>query len=263
MTTGRGRIALACLRCATRHSKTFECSCWTATPRRPPPAKFANASASWPSSCRASAAASPSKARSCPASRGLFETFVPLLMSFVGADMPEAAYRSVTDRVASLPAFETDRGTLSLRGLVLSHRDWLHLDRARTRHAHQWRELFAVWDIVLCPAMPTTALLHDHAPMDERTIRIDGRSHPYDSQSVWSSVATVCGQPATSMPVGRSGDGLPIGVQAIGPFMARPHAARLRASRREGTRRLRATAVVRCLKARRSRPLHPPTEPCP
>ena len=154
-----------------------------------------------------------------PSLEGLFETFVPLLMSFVGADMPEAAYRSVTDRVASLPAFETDRGTLSLRGLVLSHRDWLHLDRARTRHAHQWRELFAVWDIVLCPAMPTTALLHDHAPMDERTIRIDGRSHPYDSQSVWSSVAAVCGQPATSMPVGRSGDVLPIGVQAIGPFM--------------------------------------------
>jgi amidase len=36
---------------------------------------------------------------------------------------------------------------------------------------------------------------------------------------VYPAVSTVAGQPATAFPVGRSHEGLPIGLQAIGPYL--------------------------------------------
>ena len=35
----------------------------------------------------------------------------------------------------------------------------------------------------------------------------------------WSSVATLAGQPATAFPAGLTRGGLPIGLQAIGPYL--------------------------------------------
>ena len=36
---------------------------------------------------------------------------------------------------------------------------------------------------------------------------------------MWPGVATMPGLPATTIPVGRSPDGLPIGIQIIGPWL--------------------------------------------
>ena len=44
------------------------------------------------------------------------------------------------------------------------------------------------------------------------------RSIPDLSLIVWSTVATPPGLPATTMPIGKSADGLPIGVQIVGPL---------------------------------------------
>jgi amidase len=102
---------------------------------------------------------------------------------------------------------------------VSTHRDWIAMDRLRLGVEHQWQQLFRQWDVVVCPVLPTTAFIHDHAAMDERRIDIDGHSVPYKSQAVWSSIASVAGLPATSLPISLSNDGLPIGVQVIGPYL--------------------------------------------
>jgi amidase len=107
-----------------------------------------------------------------------------------------------------------------LRGIALTHRDWLMADGGRTRLRAQWRELFKHFDAVICPIMPTPAYPHDHLPDQEaRRITIDGKDHVYTDQLVWPGIATLPGLPSTAIPLGLSGQGLPVGVQIVGPWL--------------------------------------------
>jgi amidase len=66
--------------------------------------------------------------------------------------------------------------------------------------------------------VPTTAFPHDHsADQWARRIPIDGVDHDYNARLVWPAIATMPGLPATVAPVGLSGEGLPVGVQLVGP----------------------------------------------
>lgn len=106
-----------------------------------------------------------------------------------------------------------------LRGMVLSHRDWIEANSRRELHRHSWRQLFTEFDAVVCPTTPTPAFPHDHNPDPrERRIDIDGVEYPYFDQLVWAGLPTMPGLPATAVPAGRSPEGLPVGVQLIGPM---------------------------------------------
>jgi amidase len=145
--------------------------------------------------------------------------FTRLLMSYIGAGLPDAAYDRLRQQAAQAPAGDNDPGSLRLHALVASHRDWIRADRKRAFLSDQWNQLFRVWDVVICPVLPTTAFAHDGAEMEQRRIDVDGRSIPYASQMLWAGPASVCGLPATVMPIGVGPSGLPIGVQIVGPYL--------------------------------------------
>jgi len=42
---------------------------------------------------------------------------------------------------------------------------------------------------------------------------------PYNDQSAWAGIALLSGLPATTMPIGRTENGLPIGMQIIGGYL--------------------------------------------
>ena len=106
-----------------------------------------------------------------------------------------------------------------LRGMVLSHSDWIEANNRRELHRHGWRQLFGEFDAVVCPITPTPAFPHDHNPdLLERRLDVDGTEYAYFDQLVWAGVATMPGLPATAIPAGRSPEGLPVGVQIIGPM---------------------------------------------
>ncbi len=147
-------------------------------------------------------------------------TYMTLLMSIFGADIPLDAYKGVESTASSVPAHIDTMDAVRARGLVASHRDWILADRARTGLRAAWRKLFGDFDVVLCPVMPTPAYPHDHSPdQRRRTIDIDGVASSYQDQILWPGIATVTGLPATAMPIGLSPEGLPIGMQVIGPWL--------------------------------------------
>jgi amidase len=112
-----------------------------------------------------------------------------------------------------------------LRGLAGAPGDFVLWGGQREMYRQAWRAFFRDWDVLLAPAMNVLAYPHIERswPTDDSdltlTFSIDGRSVPYLHGLAYPAVSTVAGQPATAFPVGRSREGLPIGLQAIGPYL--------------------------------------------
>jgi amidase len=144
--------------------------------------------------------------------------YMRMLMSVLGATYPPEVYERARAEAAGLDAHDHSLEAERARGAVLGHRDWIVADGERVALRQRWRALFAEFDVVLCPVMPTPAFPHDHSNQSGRRISIDGTDYDYFDQLALAGVATLPGLPATAFPIGTSEDGLPIGVQAIGPM---------------------------------------------
>jgi amidase len=108
----------------------------------------------------------------------------------------------------------------------MRHSEFMGLAEERERLFRTWRRFFEQYDFLLCPVMPTVAFPHDttgdefgHIAQFKRTMRVDGIARPYMDGLQWPGVATVANLPATAVPTGRRVEGLPVGVQLIGPYL--------------------------------------------
>ncbi|MBT1508937.1 amidase [Bradyrhizobium sp. SRL28] len=143
-----------------------------------------------------------------------------MVRNFVAFGRPPEFFKKHQDEVAALKPDDDSLKAWRTRAPLLNHHQWMAGEIARARLRQQWAALFREFDVVLCPPFSVVAFPHDQKPdQEQRTIDIDGETHPYLSLIVWSTVATPPGLPATVMPVGRSKAGLPIGVQIIGPLL--------------------------------------------
>jgi amidase len=146
--------------------------------------------------------------------------YMRMLMSFLGTFFPPEVIAGAQASAAQLTADNKSLAAERLRGMTQSHRDWVLDDGARGRLRAQWRELFKTFDAVICPIMPTPAYPHDHSPQQEaRRIKIDGKDYAYPDQLAWPGIATLPGLPATAIPLGLSPEGLPVGIQIVGPWL--------------------------------------------
>lgn len=94
---------------------------------------------------------------------------------------------------------------------------WMELEDEQMRLARHWQTVFIDFDVVLTPPFGTPAFPHEDNPnWSARTLKIDGKDTPYGAQVAWPGVATFPGLPATAAPIGKTVEGLPIGVQIIG-----------------------------------------------
>lgn len=143
--------------------------------------------------------------------------YMHMLLSELGAGYPPQVYDAARGRATKLDPADHSLSTEQARGTVLTHRDWIHAAGRRAVLRQGWRELFAEFDVVVYPVTPTPAFPHDHTPIPTRKLAIDGAEHAYFDQLALAGVATLPGLPATVLPLGPDAEGLPIGVQAIGP----------------------------------------------
>jgi amidase len=86
-----------------------------------------------------------------------------------------------------------------------------------------WRGFFRDYDVLLCPAVPVVAFPHMaegsgvHSDQLFRRVSVDGQPAPY-LDFTWQGLALVANLPATVMPTGNLVEGLPAGLQIIGPY---------------------------------------------
>jgi amidase len=104
------------------------------------------------------------------------------------------------------------------RGNTLLHKDWLAMNERRHRMRLAWAEYFKGYDVLLCPVAATPAFPHNQkGERWERMLEVNGRPQPTTTQMFWAGYSGMCYLPATVAPIGQSKQGLPIGVQIIGP----------------------------------------------
>lgn len=98
--------------------------------------------------------------------------------------------------------------------------EWSVLLDRRAQLGLAFREFFRSYDVLLCPAAMGVAFRHDTAgPQLSRSIMVNGQPQAYLDHFAWPSIAACASLPATVMPTGRQVDGLPTGVQIIGPAL--------------------------------------------
>ena len=86
--------------------------------------------------------------------------------------------------------------------------------------AQQWNAFFEDYDVLIAPVTRVVAIEHDQLGNSlTRTILVNDEEVEYQSLDVWPSIAGYPILPATTVPVGLSSSGLPVGVQIIGPSM--------------------------------------------
>jgi amidase len=128
------------------------------------------------------------------------------------AELEEMAEREKTE--GTLP------GGLGIEGATTRHRAWLSANERRLQMRARWLEFFETWDVVLAPISPTVAIPHDHTqPMSDRLIDVAGTPRPYTDQMQWMGLIGVVWLPATAVPIGVHSSGLPMALQAVGPFL--------------------------------------------
>ncbi len=145
------------------------------------------------------------------------ELFNALLASAMSARMPDADFAAMVARAERASPDDRSPVAQQARWQTLRARDWVRLNEARTKLRWAWHRFFERYDVLITPIMPTSAFAHDHKAFGQRTIDINGQQLPYFSQTFWAGLAGVSYLPATVIPGGLGPDGLPIGVQLIGP----------------------------------------------
>ncbi|MFD0503855.1 amidase family protein [Streptomyces chiangmaiensis] len=104
-----------------------------------------------------------------------------------------------------------------LRHRTQTHRAWLRANEERLRLRETWHRFFADarHDVLITPAAPTAAI-----PAGTRSLTVDGVERSFFDQTGWANLTSHVGLPSLVVPVGQNADGLPIGVQLVGPAHA-------------------------------------------
>lgn len=147
-----------------------------------------------------------------------FRLYITLLDAALSARAPEEELARKREGKRKLAADDMSADAMFLRATDLPHRDWLRANERRHQIRRAWAEFFHDWDVLLCPVFGRTALPHTQTdPIWERSYEVDGRMVPNSELLFWPGVTCGYHLPASVAPIAMSSDGLPIGVQIVGP----------------------------------------------
>jgi amidase len=153
--------------------------------------------------------------------RDNFALYQTLLTAATGAGAPKELRQRRLELLRTRNDSDANAQILGLEGWA---GDYLLWSGARQRVRAAWQAFFSAWDVLVCPAFFRLSFVQfDHPfPPDPRNrplIDVDGQSVPYDFGLFYPSIATLPGLPATAFPIELSREGLPLGMQVVGPYL--------------------------------------------
>lgn len=154
-----------------------------------------------------------------------YYTYFGLMAAMIGAGLPASARRSfklMKPIVRLLQKLGLVK-PVGFGGLVVNstgtHQQWALMDGLRLQMKQAFTEFFRAHDVLLCPVTATPAFEHMHkGSVYSRSQVVNGKKQAYSDHLVWAGMATLCGLPSTVAPIGKTADGLPVGIQIIGDF---------------------------------------------
>jgi amidase len=149
-----------------------------------------------------------------------YQLYVRLLGAVNSGFLPESDLAQWQQQAMALAPDDSSAKALTLRAAAMTHRAWIELNEQRYRLRRAWSSFLRDFDILLCPVFGRPALPHmDSQPRWDRMVQVGDATVAHDELLFWSGISGGFDLPSTVMPIGRSSDGLPIGVQIVGrPF---------------------------------------------
>jgi amidase len=151
-----------------------------------------------------------------------YELYLTLLAAITSARVPAAQRQA---RLEVLRTRDDEWSRAFQRGIESGAPDYLAWFARREHYRAAWRAFFREWDVLLAPAFIAPAYPHWDKPWPNtpesirKTLTVNGAPVLEELGLFCAAVATLSGQPATAFPAGRTRGGLPIGLQAIGPYL--------------------------------------------
>jgi amidase len=151
-----------------------------------------------------------------------YTLYFNLLTAVTTSRLPADARRQ---RLEVLRSRDDEWAAAQCAGIEGAAPDYIGWFSQREQYRAAWRAFFRDWDVLLAPAWLGPAFPHrakPYPPTPESirdTVEINGRPVLYELGLIYAAVSTVAGQPSTAFPAGLTRSGLPIGLQAIGPYL--------------------------------------------
>ena len=146
---------------------------------------------------------------------GAHENYAALLAAVMTTRNSDEDFKNLQNKLNDPGTSDGQKKQLQYQ--LASYRDYVLANEVRTKSRWAWREFFKSWDVMIMPVMTRPAFEHDHGPVHERTLQIDNQIRSYFDSLFWAGPAINNYLPATVIPTGAVGEGLPIGIQIMGP----------------------------------------------
>jgi len=147
-----------------------------------------------------------------------WEIFIKALNGTMSAGVPDGLFEKWLSKESKIQDSQ-DYQNRQISGSIQRHREWKINDFKRQILREKWAEYFKEIDVLLCPVTPIAAFPHDHTPWFDRMITVNNQERPYSDLMGWAGVTNVVYLPATIAPSGFTPEGLPVGIQIVGPYL--------------------------------------------
>jgi amidase len=151
-------------------------------------------------------------------SRAAHRNYIQLLRAATSGRLTPELFQENLQAAQALQPGEAGYEAQMIRAQAMYHRDWHSFNEERHHMRLAWADFFQEYDLLLCPTATTVAFPHhQQGERWERMLMVNGQPQPSTTQMFWAGYSCNFYLPSTVAPAGLSREGLPVGVQIIGP----------------------------------------------